>query len=410
MTSLEARPTAELYERVPSPELANSALLRLLPKFLAEDLRPTRAQVEGFAKYGVTGDPLADAVVAAMKGPGGKELRGQFEQALAHGIDTVSDAPPVLREFFAAVEEVPYWVDPEKLQRGAEVTSRMGPLLAPSLLVGLALTYTTPDGNAVLLRAGDTRDKAGTRAVETLSWLSAVTTPGALRRGELGFQSSVRVRLTHAFLRSGMPKRADWDEGRFAVHQQVFSSVIIAFTLVPLVVAGMAGNRLRRKDREAVVHLWRYIAYIVGVHPNLIPATESDTSRLLWMFLDEVIAPDAGSTELGTALIAAYPEIYGVTGNKPSHRIARWLLPQSHSVVARAALGNEVSDVLGFPKINPAIVPLVGLTMAVTTVWSALDVIPPVRRARTRVMYRSRVKIIDRMCRRTHADLSYRRE
>ena len=86
MTSLDVRSAAELYERVPSPELANSALLRLLPKFLSEDLRPTQAQVEGFAKYGVTGDPLADAVVAAMKGPGAKELRGQFDVALQPGL------------------------------------------------------------------------------------------------------------------------------------------------------------------------------------------------------------------------------------------------------------------------------------------------------------------------------------
>ena len=94
----------------------------------------------------------------------------------------------------------------------------------------------------------------------------------------------------------------------------------------------MAGNRLRRKDREAVVHLWRYIAYIVGVHPNLIPATESDTSRLLWMFLDEVIAPDAGSTELGTALIDAYPGSDAFF--RRNHPVARALVLLPHTVRA----------------------------------------------------------------------------
>jgi len=410
MASPDLLSATDLEARAPEPELARATSLRLLPKFLSEDLRPTNAQVEGFVKYGSVGDPPADALVAAMKGPGSKDLRGQFDRALATGIESVEDAPQVLRDFFAAVDEVPYWVDPDKLLRGAEVTNRLGPLLAPSLLVGLALTYTTPDGNAVLLRAGDTKSKAGTRAVETLSWLAEVTTPGNLGRGKQGYQSTVRVRLTHAFLRSGMPQRADWDPERFAVHQQVFSSVIVAFTVVPVVVGLMAGNRYSRRDREAVVHLWRYIAFMVGVHPNLIPATESDTARLLWMFLDSVIAPDDDSLLLNTALIEAYPQIYGATGSSLTHRFARWLLPQLHSAMSRAALGDEVSDQLGFPRLNPLVFPVFATTIALNTAWSALDFVGPVRRGRTEVLRRGRDAVIDRMVQRTHADRSYRRE
>jgi hypothetical protein len=113
-----------------------------------------------------------DALVASIKQAGGKEVRRQFEVALADGIDSVPDAPPELRAFFEQSEKVPYWLDWGKLRHAADLLSGIGPAAAPMLMVGLSVTYTTlEDGNTVLLRAGDTRDKAGKRATETLDWV-----------------------------------------------------------------------------------------------------------------------------------------------------------------------------------------------------------------------------------------------
>lgn len=361
------------------------------------DWEPSAAQTAAFNEFTQIGDPTADALVAAIKGQRGKEIRRQFEVALEHGIDAVTDAPDELVAFFREAETIPYWLDQRKLQRGAEVLQSLGPLAAPMLMMGLAVTYTTVDGNDVLLRSGDTRDKAGRRATETLAWVSEVTTPGNLERGAPGYQSNLRVRLTHAFMRSGMMKRGDWDNPHLAVNQQVFSNVIIAFAVLPTISALFTGKYFSRKDRDAVFHLWRHIAHLIGVDHRLMAASEDDMMRLLMLFLREVIAPDANATMLSTALIDSYPEIYGVTGDSRRDALGRWLVINSHSAMTRMTLGNELSDILGYPKVSPAAVPLLLATVAGHAALCAPDVIPPVRRARARVMGRTTAPLIEWM-------------
>ncbi|MBO0841628.1 MAG: DUF2236 domain-containing protein [Nocardioides sp.] len=378
---------------------------RMLPLLYRRDFEPTDEQVAAFERYAYVGDPVADALVAAIKGGGGSEVRRQFEMALAAGIDSVPDAPQVLRDFFESAEEVPYWLDQEKLDRASELFAGIGPAAAPLLMVGLAITFTTPDGNAVLLRSGDTRDKAGKRATETLAWVRDVTMPGALKVGAAGYRSSVRVRLTHAFMRSGFSKRGDWDNPHLAVNQQVFSNVIIAFAAYPTLAAAVSGKLFSRRDREAIFHLWRYVGHLVGVDQRLLLTDEHDAMRLFWMFFHSVIRPDDSATLLGSALIDAYPEIYGITGDTRRDAIARWLVLQSHTALARVSIGRDLSDRLGFPKVDPAIAPILASYAALYGATTLLDVLPPVRRARGSLMRKVQGRLLDAMQQNTSASV-----
>jgi len=373
--------------------------LGLIPRLYghARDCEPSAEQTAAFERFAFVGDPLADDLVAAMKAPGGSRLRRQFEVALADGIAAVPDAPEELRAFFAFSEQVPFWVDQAKLERAAELIAGLGPIAGPMLMVGLSVTYTTPDGNAVLLRSGDTRDKAGKRATETLAWVADVTERGGLARGAAGYQGSLRVRLVHAFMRSGMMKRGDWDNPHLAVNQQVYSNVIVAFAVYPTLAALAVGEVYSRRDREAIFHLWRYVAHLVGVHPDLIPADQHDMMRLLTLFLRMVIQPDESATTLGTALVDAYPGIYGLDGDGRADAIARWLVLHVHTGLARVTLGRALSDLLGYPKVSPAAVPLLVSGAAAYGLTTLLDVLPPVRRARCRAMGTLQRRLLDRM-------------
>lgn len=352
------------------------------------DWEPSVAQSATFNDFTQVGDPTADALVASIKGAHGQEVRRQFEVALADGIDEVADPSDELVAFFRESEAMPFWVDQRKLHRGAELLQGLGPLAAPMLMVGLSITYTTVDGNDVLLRSGDTRDKAGRRATETLAWVAEVTAPGNLDRGAPGYQSSLRVRLTHAFMRSGMGKRSDWDNPHLAVNQQVYSNVIIAFAVFPMIAALVSGKYFTRADRDAVFHLWRYVAHLIGVDHRLMAASEDDMMRLLTLFLREVIQPDANATMLGAALIDSYPEIYGFTGERRRDAMGRWLVINVHSALSRATLGGELSDHLGYPPVNRSAVPLLAAAVGAHGAFCALDFIPPVRSLRSRAMGR----------------------
>lgn len=382
--------------------------LRLVPLLYGwgRNAEPSPEQADAFAKYAFVGDPVADALVAKIKGPGGTQIRRQFEEALDHGIEQVADACPELRSFFEASEEVPFWLDEAKLRHAAELFAGIGPAAAPMLMVGLAVTYTTRDGNDVLLRAGDTRDKAGKRATETLDWVRDVTAPGGLRRGAPGYRASLRVRLTHAFMRSGFGGRADWDNSHTAVNMQVYSNVIVAFAAYPTLAAMFCGKWFSKRDRAAIFHLWRYVAHLVGVHPHLIPTDEDDAVRLMWIFLKLVIQPDESATLLGTALIDSYPEIYGFTGDSRRDRLGRWAVLNAHTALAHVTLGPELSKLLGFPRLDPRAVPLLASCVAPAYLSTSLDWIPPVRRARSRLMGGMQNRLLARMKTNTNASVT----
>lgn len=83
------------------------------------DPEPTSTQWHEQAQTLVRGDEPADRLVAWMRAFGVQAGMPLFERALSLGIDAVPDAPTELRDFFAAIEATPAWVDDELLLQGA---------------------------------------------------------------------------------------------------------------------------------------------------------------------------------------------------------------------------------------------------------------------------------------------------
>ena len=52
---------------------------------------------------------------------------GQFNAALASGVDAVADCPDALRAFFDVVEDTPEWVDFDLINAGAKAYRSYGP-------------------------------------------------------------------------------------------------------------------------------------------------------------------------------------------------------------------------------------------------------------------------------------------
>jgi len=339
--------------RVPGHELLSQPALKLARLLYGlPDLRPVRAQDESFARWRSAGDPLADALVARIKNGGGQQLRVQFEQALTDGVGSVEGAPEELVTFFQAVENVPYWIDPEKLERGSRVYQSVGADIMPVFAMGLAMSYLAEDANQVLLRSGDLHRKAARRAVETLTWVGEVTSPGALYPGEDGYRAAVRVRLTHGFMRSGIGQTPGWPESELPIHQGVYVATPILFSVMTIALSLAHGHFMTRRDRGAVLHLWRYVACLVGVAPELIAADEADQWRLAAVQMNHQIRLDdvtrASGRELGGALLRAYPDLFGLDPRNP--REARTLnrVTAANTLIMHLLLGEKAATTLGF--------------------------------------------------------------
>lgn len=153
----------------------------------------------------------------------------------------------------------------------------------------------------------------------------------------------------HAMVCVGMSRRPDWnyEEWDAPVNPSQTAGTLMLFSLVNLLGCRLLGLRFTRREREAVCHLWRYVGSVMGVHPDLLPADESDNWRLLWLQADYELRPDNDSRALSEALVAALPAMYGCTDGSPRSRATARLLTGYNSVYSRLALGKTNSDTLG---------------------------------------------------------------
>ena len=168
--------------------------------------------VDRYTPFLMQGDPLADELVNELKlyeqTPGdGSKL---FDQALAQGIDSIDNPPPVLENFFRSVERVPPWVDWDQFELAGEVLIRPGALsLLAVAFGGLIFSYGSPAGNKPLMHTEKLLKFASKRLSETGEYILQACLPSGLKRGHQGYELSIRSRITHANIRR-MLLRSDW--------------------------------------------------------------------------------------------------------------------------------------------------------------------------------------------------------
>ncbi|MFF0632975.1 hypothetical protein ACFYTS_10775 [Nocardia sp. NPDC004151] len=204
--------TPSRTERVPHPDLFRQFPLSLARRALPNDPRPTRAQYAHYLTLTRVGDPPADNLVTWIQTQSGGQGRRLFEQAVEHGIESIDNPPAELVEFFEAMEAMPVWLDRDRIDIAQRATSRL-PIwnVISFLYLGFAMSYLSSPANQVLIRTADLHKRAPRRIVETAVWWMEVTKPGGLDRYSVGFTSTARVRLTHAYMRAGMKKHPEWD-------------------------------------------------------------------------------------------------------------------------------------------------------------------------------------------------------
>ncbi|HKS45461.1 MAG TPA: oxygenase MpaB family protein [Amycolatopsis sp.] len=335
-------------ERLPDPELLRQGGLRLASRvFIRSDIRGTAEQVRRFREFAQVTDPLADPVVAVFgERP---EVRRLFETALYEGIDAVENAPVELENLFREVEATPYWLDYDRLERGAKAITRTGILgLFPLGDMSLMGGYLASRATKTLVATGEIEDLASRRLIETAAWWIDVTTPGNLRRGETGYASALRVRLVHAHVRAAMRRRRDWDYEAWdePVNQVQMVGTLLLFSLVFVFGTQLLGIRYSERERADILHLWRYVGWLIGVDEQLLPAGEEDAWRLFWLLTVTEFIPDEDSKRLARALVRSH----GQVGDGLLGKIVSQLSVRVHSSISRLVLGKKNADFLEIPN------------------------------------------------------------
>ncbi len=126
------------------------------------------------------------------------------------------------------------------------------------------------------LTGGQSRRRLG----ETQRWVTSLTQPGGMRPHAEGWRLTLHVRAMHALVNHGFEARWDVDRWGLPINQADQASTLGLFDGVVLIGVRALGVPVSRHESAAVMHLWRYVGWLMGVDDEFLVETERERHRL----------------------------------------------------------------------------------------------------------------------------------
>lgn len=258
-----------------------------------------------------------------------------------------------------------------------------------------------------LVGTGDLEYTTSRRLIETAAWWLDVTTPGAMQPGAEGYRAALRIRLVHAHVRAAMNRRDDWDYEAWdhPVNQVQTVGTLLLFSQVFVLGTQMLGIRYTKREREDILHLWRYIGWLMGISEALLPASEEDAWRLLWLLAATEFIPDQDSHRLAQALLATHADMG--QGFGPLSGVVGAAATNLHVAISRMLIGKENADFLGLPSARVGQVAVLGFSAANFAAETARRLVPGATALQEKVGELTRKQFLGRLGRMVPLDRSY---
>lgn len=334
-----ARPFAKAHKHIPW----------VLKMFLGRELSPSRDEYDRVVDALWDGDVEMDKLMAWMYDSDTAAARKMFKQAMDHGVGSIPNAPEPLRHFFNVIEKTPAWLDKDLLNEGMLFIHGTG-LASTYVLRDLALMggYLLSGFNQSLVMTGALNRGTKQRVAETGKWWMNCTTPNGLERFGEGFKTTIHVRMVHALVRRNLAARPDWDSSQWAlpISQIDMVATYLGFSVVMLGGLRMLGIPVTPRESKAVMHLWSYTCWLMGVEEKWLVFTEREAIVLLYHTFMTQSKADASSKELAQALAQeplerTFPKMQS---------LRRKLYYHQHLSISQYFLGNEKMAQLGLPE------------------------------------------------------------
>lgn len=320
--------------------------LQLTEKFLIKK-KITADEIARYGDYLWAGDPMADALAAKNLEMGQPQATKMFDAALTGRMP--ENAPQELKALIEHAEARPAWLDMRGLDIGARLSQRSG-MLGEYVMSCISLMggYRSGAANKPIAFTGALEYKASRRLAETAKFSFDVTRSRGLERGADGFKAALKVRMLHAQVRLMLKRSPAWrrDDWGLPINQADLVATNILFSAVYIGGLRVLGLHVSRAEAEGVIHLWRYIGYLMGIDENLLPTTEADALRMAYLAGATQPAADADSKALGRALMQVPLERAATALEK----VGAWFEIQLRSGFTRLVLGDLAGDDLGLPK------------------------------------------------------------
>jgi hypothetical protein len=233
-----------------------------------------------------------------------------LDQALAHGVDSVPDAPASMVRLFEEFEKDPPWVDQDLVERGAFLFRRCGPSVFSFQGVATLLAYTeSPIVHPLSMTGKYAGDAALNRFMETARFWIDVSDPGGTKPGAPGRATAMRVRIMHVFLRQRITRHPQWNLAAWGkpISQAEATITLLSSGYGTGLGMHMLGYRSTTADTLALMHFWRYVGHLMGVQPRWYPADLREARQLTTLYFAKRAY---GAREDGRELIESYPRAF----------------------------------------------------------------------------------------------------
>ena len=279
--------------------------LKLLQPLLGRRLAPNQREYRALISGLMTGDTVMDEFVEWMFNTNPKNGKQKFDQALHHGLHTVKDCPESLSKLFHHLEQTPAWVDAGLIDDAITFIHGTGTyanyVLRDAALMG---GYLLSGFNQALVLTGALNKGAPKRVGETYKWWIDCTEAQGMSRFGPGFKSTVHVRFIHALVRRNLTRGDKWDPDEWGAPlcQVDMAATNLAFCVVFLTGLRAFGIFATAHESKAVMHLWRYVGWLMGVDDQWLVDSERTGAVLLYHTTKTQSPPDWTSKEMGLAL------------------------------------------------------------------------------------------------------------
>lgn len=259
----------------------------------------------GFLERDELGDRLATAMRKRSGEPGSVSHR-QLSEALEVGsaeLRAREGVAPELIEYLEALEATPDWVDWDQIERAQKVYLKFGQNAADVLLQLSLIGGYRFGGPADLLVAtgGLTGGTTLRRLAETQHWAMKLSTPGGLFPHAESWRLTGHVRAMHAVVNHSMEPRWDSEQWGLPINRSDLASTLGLFDAVVLLGVRALGVPVSKQDSADVMHLWRYVGWLLGVDDEFLVERERDRHRINY----HILLSQAGVSEAGPQLTQA---------------------------------------------------------------------------------------------------------
>lgn len=301
-------------------------------------------------------DEMADTVINEVYlKEGFVKAQLQVKDLIDNKVKDESSIRPSLVKLFEEVNSIPSWLNEELLNAGSLLCQRAG-LDALIVLRNYCLMggYESSAINKPLIYTGALKKGAAKRMAETVEFWVNVTGTDALKRNNIGFKSTIQVRLMHAFARVSILKNSDWKNDKWGIplNQWDMIATNLGFSIVFLEGLKKLGYQLKEEEEKGVYHLWKYIGYLLGMPVHYLPNTHKEAIEELYKWTMCQPEADNDTIELAAALVKE-----PILASYPPYKWQKQFVIQSHLAYNYYFMGTRACKTMQLPETKLAFIP-----------------------------------------------------